>query len=912
MHPTSPERAHHHWKVIGLAIVAAGLMVLMFAASALAGAQWAPGGVPLSTTDGNKNAEVVVPDGAGGAFTAWEEDRDWSGYPGIFAQRLDASGNVLWTAQGVEVSAPDTHSYDPVLVADGQGGVIVLWNDERSQLYSVYGQRLNGAGKPYWASGGVVIDSDQLRHVYVTGGATDSAGGALVGTYCEDMTVRVNRVSASGAVVWGPLEIAGSASRPAPVVPAAGGCIIAWLEGTGGGNSQVFAQRVSVAATFQWTPGGIQVCPTTNNQANPVMASDGANGALVAWSAQPPADGLGSSIPDQIYAQRISSAGARLWGGGVAPCSVMSEKYDYEIAGDSSGGALLAWTDLRSTAEVYAQKISAAGKVMWNPGGVSVYGGSSSSFDPEIITDGSGGAIVAYDVGRERLNAPAALGSGRYAKPYLEECHVYVQQVLASGQKSPGWAPQGVPVVPLSISDFNIWPVMATDGTGGAIVVFEDERNGYYNPHVYAQRMKTTTATWYLAEGTTAWGFDTYLTVQNPNTTDSNVRITYMLPGGKTKVKTLKLAATSQTTFQPMDDLGFATDFSTKVESLSGQPIAVDRTMNWTGPGAPAGEAHSSIGVNSPSMSWFLPEGCTAYGFETWLLVQNPNAVDASCTFTYMIEGSAPKQVTKKVPANSRQSFNMADDIGQQSAATTITSVVPVIAERSMYRNNRREGHESIGATSASTDYYLAEGTTAWGFTTYVLVQNPSPNPCFVSMTYMTPIGPKPMAPFTMPGYGRATVKVNDQLPNTDFSTQVHSDQPIVAERAMYWTAQDASLGEAMHDTIGMTTPASLFYFPDGQSSDGRETFTLVQNPNDKDVVVTVTYMTPSGKGNVSFDQNIPATSRVTLNLKDKVPGGRAATYIQVKTAGAKVMAERAMYWNGRAAGTATIGGSSD
>ena len=43
-----------------------------------------------------------------------------------------------------------------------------------------------------------------------------------------------------------------------------------------------------------------------------------------------------------------------------------------------------------------------------------------------------------------------------------------------------------------------------------------------------------------------------------------------------------------------------------------------------------------------------------------------------------------------------------------------------------MYKNSRQMGHDSIGTTRPATDYYLAEGTTDWGFTTYVLVQNPN------------------------------------------------------------------------------------------------------------------------------------------------------------------------------------------
>ena len=99
------------------------------------------------------------------------------------------------------------------------------------------------------------------------------------------------------------------------------------------------------------------------------------------------------------------------------------------------------------------------------------------------------------------------------------------------------------------------------------------------------------------------------------------------------------------------------------------------------------------------------------------------------------------------MPANSRESFNMADDIGDKDASIKVTSDIPVIPERAMYRNNRREGHDSIGTTAPATDYYLAEGTTAWGFTTYVLVQNPNGSAVDVTITYMTPDGPEAPGP---------------------------------------------------------------------------------------------------------------------------------------------------------------------
>ncbi|MCG2796574.1 MAG: DUF5719 family protein, partial [Actinomycetia bacterium] len=304
--------------------------------------------------------------------------------------------------------------------------------------------------------------------------------------------------------------------------------------------------------------------------------------------------------------------------------------------------------------------------------------------------------------------------------------------------------------------------------------------------------------------------------------------------------------------------------------------------------------------------------GSSAWGFECWLLIQNPNAAEATAQVTYMIEGADPVTVEKKVPAQSRKSYNMADDIGAEDASIKVVSDISVIPERAMYRNNRREGHDSIGTTTPATDYYLAEGTTDWGFTTYVLVQNPNDTPADVTVTYMTGGGPVPQAPFTMEPNSRKTIRVNDVLPGEDLSTKVHGSQPIIAERAMYW-GEGTPLGEACHDSIGMSMSHKTFYLPDGQTSDGRETYTLIQNPNTADVTVEITYMTPDGQGNVTKTEKVPASSRKTCNmLEHSGITGRASIMVTSKTEGKKIMVERAMYWNSRGAGTDTIGGYSD
>lgn len=412
---------------------------------------------------------------------------------------------------------------------------------------------------------------------------------------------------------------------------------------------------------------------------------------------------------------------------------------------------------------------------------------------------------------------------------------------------------------------------------------------------------------WFLAEGTTDWGFDCYITVANGDSSVTEAGVTYMTDTGVIPGPTLYLPAESQTTLNPRDTLGNR-DFSTRVACVDAtKNIAVDRTMSWVGHGAISPEAHNSIGVTAPAQVWYLPEGSSDWGFECWLLIQNPNAQAANCAVTYMIEGVGPRLVHKQVPANSRRTFNMADDIGAEDASIMVQSDVPVIPERSMYRYSRREGHDSIGTTAPATDYYLAEGTTSYGFTTFVLIQNPNATPTDVTVTYMTPAGPRLQPTFSMPANSRQTIRVNDVVPGKDLSTWVHGSQPIIAERAMYW---DSGKGEACHDSIGMSAPHRTFWLPDGQSSHGRETWTLVQNPNSTEVPVTLTYMREGGGERKIINATVPANSRRTFSMGQEY-SGRASIKVSSDSA-SLIMVERSMYWEGRGAGTVSIGGFGD
>jgi hypothetical protein len=70
---------------------------------------------------------------------------------------------------------------------------------------------------------------------------------------------------------------------------------------------------------------------------------------------------------------------------------------------------------------------------------------------------------------------------------------------------------------------------------------------------------------------------------------------------------------------------------------------------------------------------------------------------------------------------------------------------------------------------------------------------------------------------------------------------------------------------------------------------------------------------TAQGVGQVQgFKDEIPANSRRSYNMADKVPSGRASIFVESQDGARPIMVERAMYMNSRGAGTDTIGGYSD
>lgn len=401
---------------------------------------------------------------------------------------------------------------------------------------------------------------------------------------------------------------------------------------------------------------------------------------------------------------------------------------------------------------------------------------------------------------------------------------------------------------------------------------------------------------WYLAEGCTSGGIRTWVLVQNPNDAPADVTLTYMTANGAVNGPTATLAANSRASF----DVGATVADQDQVSTMvtANQAVIAERSVY----GPEKAWATDSIGVTNPSTVCYLPEGSAGNGFETWILVQNPNNQAAQVSLTYMTPAGKVDGPSVSLAANSRMSFKANNTVpGEYEVSTMVTADIPVVSERAMYGNGRTWAHDSIGVAEASTTWYLAEGSTGEGFETWVLVQNPGEKEATATLTFMTDAGKVDGPVLTLKPSSRQTVNVGACLPSTwNVSTMVTSNEPVIAERAMYGNGRAWG-----HDSIGVCQPVKEINLAEGCTGEGYETWVLVQNPNDSEAKVDVTFMT--GAGEVAGPSEVmPANSRRTINVSLYVPNEwQVSTRV---TCDKPVMAERAMYGAGRTWATDSIG----
>jgi hypothetical protein len=369
---------------------------------------WPSNGRAVCAAVGDQVSSVVVSDGAGGAIVTWEDGRNLVDFD-IYAQHVLASGVIdpAWPVNGLALVNAGGAQANPAIASDGAGGAIVTWMD----LSSIKAQHALASGgvDAAWPVNGRILSSGPIPINPAI--VSDGQGGAIVAWQDRrdgiTFDILAQHVFASGVLdgAWPAngrvLCAAANDQINATIVSDGGaGAIVTWQD-LRSGNFDIYAQHVlaSGAVDGTWPADGRALCTAAADQTAPVVVSDGAGGAIVTWNDQ-------RSGNYDIYSHHVLASGAvdAAWpANGRALCTAAGQQSNPAIVSDGAGGAIIPWHDFRSgNYDIYAQHVLASGAVdgAWPADGRALSTAAGEQSDPTIVSDGAGGALVAWQDAR--------------------------------------------------------------------------------------------------------------------------------------------------------------------------------------------------------------------------------------------------------------------------------------------------------------------------------------------------------------------------------------------------------------------------------------------------------------------------------------------------------------------------------
>ncbi|MDY6796326.1 MAG: M28 family peptidase [Actinomycetota bacterium] len=328
--------------------------------------------------------------------------------------------------------------------------------------------------------------------------------------------------------------------------------------------------------------------------------------------------------------------------------------------------------------------------------------------------------------------------------------------------------------------------------------------------------------------------------------------------------------------------------------SITTAPGLVERAC---ADGGTCGEARSEA-----SRNWYFAEGYTGAGFEEWLCLLNPQDQASNLDLELLFSSGSSQFVDIELPPRSRTTLRINTLAGEdKEVSLSLRSEYPILAERPIYFNYRSEwmGCSTTGGTSsASNDWYFAEGCTREGFEEWLLLANPGEEDSQATISFCLQDGETISLALDLPPRSRRTVFVNQAVgEDKDVSARVEARRPICVERVMYFDYHGFWPGG--HASVGSSQPRTSYLFAEGYTGAGFEEWLCLYlpeyegGPDSADVLLSCLF--EDGKEEV-HRVSLLKERRHTININQLAGEGRNVSL--ELTGQAPFLAERPMYFN--------------
>lgn len=435
------------------------------------------------TTYSHPQARLLAIPG-GGAYAVWVPNRYDSDVSQLRARRIapDGSADARWSASGKLITVLDvSFPLDAFTAATTPDGDLIV---NARALYpdpiypGAYTRRMivvryheDGSLASGWFDASQPLESPVPAGVDYSWMDSDGQGGALVSFRQNPWERRVMRLRADGSrdPAWpqsGRLLSAEPNGQKAAITPTGdGGAFMLWKEGCGPTcPSSYYYGRLTPEGDFTAVtgPSGVPLLSASENF-NVTMFADGFGGAYAYWTRS-----LGQVNTSRVRLLRFAPDGSIAEGwpsDGVEVCSSSDREDSPSAISDGQGGAIVAWRDSRGLRSlVFATRILGDGMrdPVWPAAALPVAVTLREEGVPHLLPDGAGGFFVSWS------EFPSYSPTG---DPMLED--IVGQHLILSGV-DPAWPAEGVAVQRALQNQYLM--EMAQDGSDGALIMWNDER----------------------------------------------------------------------------------------------------------------------------------------------------------------------------------------------------------------------------------------------------------------------------------------------------------------------------------------------------------------------------------------------------------------------------------------------------
>lgn len=415
----------------------------------------------------------------------WKDRRNGGYTTELYAQKLDSSGNMLWSATGVELNDGLYEIGEQSLTADYNGGCYVAWDrwieGESYSSADIYAQNVLSNGTIAWQANGLpVCTANSYQSMpsvnYISNkvfiGWQDYRNGSI-GIYNQVLNPDGTQLLETNGrqLIWGIGN--GVNLRDTVVLPRSNGVAVIWSEyRKGNKGSSVFYQFLNPDGSVLFEPNGRAVADSSYSPSpDQFSAAASPDGQLcIAWYE-------GSRIKLQL----IDANGNRLLGNnGIYLTQTEFNRQENPVVTYFEGAFYLAWqqnldvqfTNNYSVLQLYGQKIQ-NGQKQWGQDGILI----SQPIEQNILYEVSFITLAGrYFVWTKISYNPDDFFSAR----------VCAKLVNPDGSTADGWSEAGIPVSTYYDLDAFQFKAKAEVTDAGLFVCWLDYRI-YFSETLYGQ-----------------------------------------------------------------------------------------------------------------------------------------------------------------------------------------------------------------------------------------------------------------------------------------------------------------------------------------------------------------------------------------------------------------------------------------